>query len=750
MKAVIVSERPVLGRRIAQLLERHAFEVVDASLHDGVIDLLAQETFDLMLIVAPEDEAAAMDLIQASKEVRPSLLIYMLARDGELTQLIPRLQPALGKKIGINDIPLALQEDIARADAEREHFRLEWLKHVEDMVTTVGAAATVREAAKKLVEQIQVVFSCRCSAVVLLMDAKREPDAVATAGDIDKLSNVWKESSAIFQWLSENQTPLLIRRGRAAIPGIQRDVVKFGLGPTMFVPIATSQRMVGFLVAERAPEAEPLSESVFSVMRIAARALSLRMESEQATAADELRQILQHEREWRQSLEDKLTGEREALRRLAREIANLVEIKTGQRTGRSELIARLSVALAEQMDLDVEGLAEAIYLRDIGMLGLTEASLPGMREATYDLAKMERDHTIASFEILSRVRMPSVCLEVARHHHENYDGSGSPDGLKGDDIPTTARIVRLVESYVTMTNPNDGELPAPSPVALGQLAREAGRSYDPNMTNTSLRIIRAQGVTPEQETLSVIAHELRTPLTFLMGFSELLAARQDLPGQAKEMAAELHKQTEQMVVLTERLLELSRLQAGRISLSWQWVDLRELVVEQVNKSKALTQRHTLRVDAPPYSVRNRVDATRVTQAVNNLITNAIKYSPQGGDILVKLEERVSEVVITVRDQGVGIPKDKLSRLFQPFYRVQQAETQQVEGLGLGLAVTRAIVEAHGGKIWAESEVGKGSLFGFSVPKQEAGGRSPTENDATSPRQEVEVGRSLSERTTEAR
>ena len=156
---------------------------------------------------------------------------------------------------------------------------------------------------------------------------------------------------------------------------------------------------------------------------------------------------------------------------------------------------------------------------------------------------------------------------------------------------------------------------------------------------------------------SLIAHELRTPLTFLSGFSELLAARTDLPEQAKEMTAELHDQTEQMVELNERLLELTRLQSGRLSLTWHWVDLRDLIDTQVSQFDNLSEKHTVRFEAAAYAVRVRADTIRVTQSVANLINNAIKYSPEGGEIVVKLEEDIDEVVISVSDHGLGIPKE---------------------------------------------------------------------------------------------
>jgi signal transduction histidine kinase len=306
---------------------------------------------------------------------------------------------------------------------------------------------------------------------------------------------------------------------------------------------------------------------------------------------------------------------------------------------------------------------------------------------------------------------------VARHHHENYDGSGVPDGLMGEEISAFARVVRIAEDYVNMTaSANGGRLGASS-IALAHLTKESGKSYDPRFADTFVNLMRAQGITSDQETISLIAHELRAPLTFLLGFSELLAARKDLPNQAQEMASDLHKQTEQLVTLTERLLEISRLQAGRVSLTRQWVDLNALIEDQVAKSKVLSDHHTVRVHTPPYPVRVRIDATRIGQAVANLLSNAIKYSPKGDQVLVTLEETPDEVVVHVSDQGVGIPKEKIDRLFQTFYRVEHPETAEVEGLGLGLALTRAMVEAHGGRIWVESELGKGSVFRFSLPKQ---------------------------------
>lgn len=723
MKALLVGERTVLNQRIAKLLEARGFLVGEASIQDDVLDILGQEAFDLLLLVAPEDESLALDLVSTCRAVRPSIHVYVLARDGGLSELIPKLQPALGKAIRVNDLANALYEQINRAEAEREHFRVEYLQHSEEVLAMASRAESAKDAAQRVIEKLHGLLESRGTAVVLLdPDQAKPPTAIASVGDIAQIGKVWKEQSAIYQWLQENQAPLLIRRGLSNVAGIQRDLVKFGLGPCAFVPILTSQRPVGMLVIEREPQGEPFSDSAFALLRIAGTGLALRLETTQGPANDDLKEMLQQEREWRQSLEDHVNENQETLRRLAREISSAVEIRKGHRQERSETIAKLAMALAEQLNVSQDSLQEAVYLRNIGVLAMPDY-LGASREVSALLSSSDEDVKL-SFEILSRVRLPSVVLEVARHHRENFDGSGQPDGQRGEEIPKGARIVRVVEDYIDMTVSGIGERSMPSPIALAQITGQSGKLYDPAVADVFVRLIRAQGVTPEQETLSLIAHELRTPLTFLMGFSELLAARQDLPGQAKEMASELHRQTEQMVTLTERLLELSRLQAGRVSLTWQWADIKQLIAEQVTKAKTLSDRHEIVVDAPPYPVRIRADGTRTAQAVANLLSNAIKYSPNGGNVLIRLQEGTKEIVISVQDQGLGIPKDKIDRLFQPFYRIQQPETQSIEGLGLGLAFTRAVVEAHGGKIWAQSDPGKGSVFYFSIPKQEIGVERP--------------------------
>jgi signal transduction histidine kinase len=156
-----------------------------------------------------------------------------------------------------------------------------------------------------------------------------------------------------------------------------------------------------------------------------------------------------------------------------------------------------------------------------------------------------------------------------------------------------------------------------------------------------------------------------------------------------------------------------------------------LVRAAAAQAQATTQSHRLRVVAPEQPLHGWWDRDRLNQVLHNLLSNAIKYAPDGGDILIQVEARDQEAWVTIVDQGIGIPPDEVGHLFDRFYRTRAATGSRIEGLGLGLYISKGLVEAHGGRIWVESEVGRGSTFTFALPTgqppdAESGGRGTRE------------------------
>ncbi|MBN1284178.1 MAG: PAS domain S-box protein [Anaerolineae bacterium] len=217
------------------------------------------------------------------------------------------------------------------------------------------------------------------------------------------------------------------------------------------------------------------------------------------------------------------------------------------------------------------------------------------------------------------------------------------------------------------------------------------------------------------EFLSTAAHELRTPLTSIRGFSELLLER-DLPEDRRRRYLKyIHEQATHLSVIIEDLLNISRLEAGRgLRISSEPFDMGALIQKVVLPFKESASKHCLivegDVDLPPVMG----DPMRLTQVVQNLVSNAIKYSPGGGTVLIRVEAQGDALTVMVRDEGIGMTPEQQVHLFEKFYRADGSDTA-IGGTGLGLAICKLIVETHGGVIWAESEYGVGSAFYFTIP-----------------------------------
>jgi len=219
----------------------------------------------------------------------------------------------------------------------------------------------------------------------------------------------------------------------------------------------------------------------------------------------------------------------------------------------------------------------------------------------------------------------------------------------------------------------------------------------------------------QREFITMVTHELRNPLASIKGYAELMQRR----GAYSEAAVDtIVTQAKQLERLIKDLLDVSRLQVGQLKLQPGETDLVALARAAAAQAQTLTHVHTIRVVAPEPPLVGRWDATRLEQVLQNLLSNAVKYSPDGGEIVVRVEDLPRQARVSVTDQGIGIPPEALPRLFQRFFRTEEAQARGIEGLGLGLHISRALVEAHGGRLWAESLPGQGSTFVFTLPRQE--------------------------------
>jgi signal transduction histidine kinase/methanogenic corrinoid protein MtbC1 len=222
----------------------------------------------------------------------------------------------------------------------------------------------------------------------------------------------------------------------------------------------------------------------------------------------------------------------------------------------------------------------------------------------------------------------------------------------------------------------------------------------------------------KNEFVAVVSHELRTPLSAMQGFSELLLT-QDAPPERQRLWLEMiNRESVRLSGLIEDMLSLSRIESGRLDLRPERVEIETIIRQCVEILRVGTSKHSFKIEIEEGLPAVRTDKDKLIQILNNIISNAIKYSPKGGQITIRalFSLQYSDYVeISVSDQGMGIAKSEVSRVFEKFYRVQGNNNKEIKGTGLGLAITRNLVELQGGKIWVESTVGKGSVFHFTVP-----------------------------------
>jgi PAS domain S-box-containing protein len=329
-------------------------------------------------------------------------------------------------------------------------------------------------------------------------------------------------------------------------------------------------------------------------------------------------------------------------------------------------------------------------------------------------------HRIAVFNrALARLSRWTAAEALGRHH---------------DEVIRWARL----ETNIDLSSAVAGGWPLPGahPIYVeGDLRRRGGGTVSVGITYAPLfdraeRLVNiiadARDVTRFREAdevksifISVISHELKTPVALIKGYADTLL-REDACWDAEttqESLTVIVEEADRLNQLIDDLLDASRLQAGALPLEMDQVALDALARRVARRFRTQTEVHEIIVRFPANLPPVVGDQGRLEQVLSNLVSNAIKYSPDGGAIEIsgRALPNDNEVIITVSDKGVGIPAEELPRVFERFFRGARERHQRTPGAGLGLYLSKAIVEAHGGRIWAESSPGEGAAFSFVIP-----------------------------------
>ena len=288
---------------------------------------------------------------------------------------------------------------------------------------------------------------------------------------------------------------------------------------------------------------------------------------------------------------------------------------------------------------------------------------------------------------------PSAMLAVPMMAQDGSVGAIELERSDGSFVEREGRVAAALGNHIALAIKN---------LQLAENAREVAALKKIDRLKTEL--------------LSTVSHELRTPLSSIKGYATTLMEHGEIlsPEESREFLEIIDSESDRLDELIRNLLDMSRLEAAVLKIDPEPTDLAQVARACLRRVQPNTERHQLLLDWETDHLVD-VDPSRIAQVINNLMENAVKYSPDGGEIVTSAQVQGAMLQISVADQGVGIPQRDLHRVFDRFHRVEGEISKRVGGTGLGLAICQRLVEAHGGKIWVESRLGRGSTFYFTVP-----------------------------------
>jgi len=301
------------------------------------------------------------------------------------------------------------------------------------------------------------------------------------------------------------------------------------------------------------------------------------------------------------------------------------------------------------------------------------------------------------FDLDKTIRIGESLAKATRHHQivELWRQARADGKIKSAVIELPARRITIQATC----SPLDDYLPGSTIILLEDISR--------------LRLLE----TVRRDFISNISHELRTPLASLKALTETLmdGALED-PSVSRHFLTQIDTEVDSLTLLVQELLELSRIESGKVPIHMNPHSAEELILPAVERLRLQAERNglTIRVDIEPGIPHVSADQVRLQQVIVNLVHNAIKFTPPGGEVAVSAKHIDDSIVFAIRDTGTGIAQHDIPRIFERFYKADRSRSGG--GTGLGLAIAKHLVEAHSGKIWVESQEGEGSTFYFSLPR----------------------------------
>jgi K+-sensing histidine kinase KdpD len=708
-RILVVDDEPEVVRLCTRILSYEGLSVHGTTSGLEALSLLKEEPFDLLLVDIKMPDISGLDLLRQGRQIVPDLSAVVITGFATLDSAIEALHAGAHrfvlKPFSVDELTQAIDQVLLQKQKEQERLSLRAQLPILEIAQVLTVEGDVDYLAGQLLERVAQDLKTDRAALLLLDEKTAQLNPVETIGIRDELVQaiVIPSEDPIAEQVLQGETPFILPQDARGKPPW---TILQGSDPQdtmVLAALRTVKKAIGLISLSRQADRSPFTASDLNLLSITSGQIATALENAR------LYEALQAELEERKRAEEELVRRNEELTAL-----NALAATIGQSFDLDQLLdATLERALQ---------LAQA----DGGVIYLLEEKEPSIlsmvahrglaRKTQQALRKVKQGESlIGEVALLGQLIVSSDESPAHWSDAPMWKDSGL-QVLAG--IPLTAQeqvLGVLGIFYQTKHRMSTQEI---------QIVSLIGRQIGVAIENTRLAQKAAEIEILREldrlrsELIANVSHELRTPLGLIKIFCTTLL-RQDTDFDHEihqEFLRDIEDETGKLEMIVDNLLDLSRMEHGRLGLEKQPADIGELARRVIESMQVQTTEHQFKHEFPPEPLITMIDSEQIEQVLRNLLSNAVKYSPEGGVITIQGRGEKDELILSVSDQGIGIPPDALEKVFERFYRVDNDVTQRVRGAGLGLSVSRGIIQAHGGSMRVESIQGKGSTFFFSLPK----------------------------------
>jgi signal transduction histidine kinase/DNA-binding response OmpR family regulator len=678
--------------------------------------------FDLILLDIKLPDRDGLNVLSTIQEMDPEMAVIIITGHGTMEVAIGVLksgiQDFLLKPFTPEELVSSVQKVLERKRLIQENLSLKARLPILEISKALMSEMNLERLAKLTLETVRHALGADRVSLMLLDEEQQELSISAAIGLSDEVvaTTRVKVGQGLAGLTAQMGKPILLSDQVANLV-TQAPLTQGYTGSAICVPLMIKDRVLGVLNASRPAGGNPFRQDDVGLLSILCGQIAVAIENAR------LFEQAQWEIAERKRIEEELRHRNEELMAL-----NAIATTIGQSLDLDHILNATLDKVLEVIEID----AGWIQLLDENAGVSSLVAHRGFSQETAEEAKnIKLGESMASQVVQSGQPIVAAEVPVLSKEEGSDDPRFSPAPSKVEGIETR-RQERLRAFAGVPIKSKDKVLGVlgvfsrsprqPSSQEM-QLLTVTGHQIGVAIENVRLaekaseiEILRELNRL-RSELIANVSHELRTPLGLIQIFcTTLLREDVDFDRETqREFLRDIEEETDKLEKIVDNLLDLSQMKDGRLHLEKCSTDLGQLAREVMETMEVQLTQHRFVHDFPSDPLVATVDPKRIEQVLRNLLSNALKYSPEGGIITVQGRGDKRQLLVRISDQGMGIPSEDLERVFERFYRVENEITQGVRGAGLGLAVCRGIVEAHGGRIWVESTLGVGSTFYFTLP-----------------------------------